>query len=384
MLRQKIIFLLKHNAIAQKMYRIVFNSFFGVMGLFFKIDPNLVIFLSLMGSRYNDSPKVIYEYMKTHKEFNNYNCVWAFEKPEDYPGVPSIKIDTPKYFMMLLKAGYWISNTNIQRGLSFKKKNTKWLYTCHGTAIKLCGNDCPGRKDFDYSNVNIICVQSQFDEMVMKHGFKALKESFLRCGRPCNDELFHVNEQERIAMRKKLNIPEGKKVILYAPTWRDSVDKGTSYTIKPPIDFKRWEKELGEKYVVLFRAHHITTKVLNITFNDFVRNVSLYPEVNELMIASDILISDYSAMLTDFAILERPVLCFAYDYDEYLKERGTYFELDDELPNRSCRTEDELISRIQNMDYEKESKNTAIFRRKFIEYGGNATELAVKALFNNI
>ena len=100
------------------------------------------------------------------------------------------------------------------------------------------------------------------------------------------------------------------------------------------------------------------------------------------MIASDILISDYSAVLTDYAILNRPILCFAYDYEDYLKERGTYFELDDELPNKSCRTESELIERIRTLDYEKESINSEEFRKKFIEFGGNAAEQAVKALFS--
>lgn len=382
MLRQRISYLLKHNAFAQKTYRVLFNFIFGIIGLFVKFEPDLVIFISLMGSRYNDSPRSIYEYIKAHKEYGQYKCIWAFEKPEDYPDVPSVKIDTLKYFILLLKAGYWVSNTNIQRGLSFKKKRTKWIYNCHGTAIKLCGNDCPGRKDFDYSKVNVICVQSKFDEKVMKSGFKARDESFLECGRPCSDGLFHASEEDYSIIRDRLGIPNGKKVILYAPTWRDSLDGGASYTIKPPIDFSRWEKELGNDYIVLFRAHHITTKVLNITFNDFVKDVSTYPEVNDLLIASDILISDYSAILTDYAILERPILCFAYDYDEYLKERGTYFDLDKEMPNKLCKSEDELLDRIHHLDFEKESINTGIFRRKFIEFGGNATEQAVQAIFN--
>lgn len=380
--RQKISYLLKHNAVAQKTYRVVFNTAFRCLGIFVKTDPELVMFISLMGSRYNDSPRAMYEYMLAHDEYKHFKCVWAFEDPSKYPDVPSIRIDTPKYFTMLLKAGYWVSNTNIQRGLSFKKKSTHWIYTCHGTAIKLCGNDCPGRKDFDYSKVDTICVQSKFDEMVMKRGFKAREESFLECGRPCSDELFHASDADRIRVRAKLNIPEGKKVILYAPTWRDSADGGVSYVIKPPIDFKMWERELGNDYIVLFRAHHITTKILNVEFNDFVRDVSDYSEVNDLMIASDVLISDYSAILTDYAILNRPILCFAYDYDDYLKERGTYFRLDDELPNKSCRTERELIERIQALDYEKESNNTEKFRKKFIEFGGNATEQAVRALFS--
>ncbi len=381
MLRQKISYLLKHNTVLQKIYRVFFSALFRFVGCFVKTDPELVVFVSLMGSRFNDSPRSIFEYMKSHEEYKHFKCVWGFEDPSKYPEVPSVKIDTPKYFILLLKAGYWVSNTNIQRGLSFKKKRTRWIYTCHGTAIKLCGNDCPGRKDFDYSKVDTICVQSKFDEMVMKRGFKARDDSFLECGRPCSDNLFHATETDRSIIRGKIGIPDGKKVILYAPTWRDSADGGASYAIKPPIDFTRWEKELGNDYIVLFRAHHITTKILNVSFNDFVRDVSSYPKVNDLLIASDILVSDYSAILTDYAILERPVLCFAYDYEEYLKKRGTYFDLDKEMPNKPCRTEDELLDRILHLDYEKESENTGIFRRKFIEFGGNATEQAVQALF---
>lgn len=379
--KQKISYLLKHNTMAQWLYRVSFNFIFGFMGIFVKYDPDLIIFVSYMGTGFNDSPKSIYDYIKSNKKYNKYRCIWAFEKPDDYPDVPSVKIDSLRYFILLLKAGYWVSNTNIQRGLSFKKKRTMWMYTCHGTAIKLCGNDCPGRKDFDYSRVNTICVQSKFDEKVMRHGFKARKESFLECGRPCSDQLFHASEDDHLKMRKKLGIPSNKKVILYAPTWRDSIDGGNTYTIKPPIDFSYWQKELGDEFVILFRAHHITTSVLDVTFNDFVRDVSGYPSINELMIASDILISDYSAVLMDFAILERPVLCFAYDYEEYIKERGTYFEIDDKLPNKSCRTEKELIERIKDLDYDGESKKAATFRRKFIQYGGNATECAVKELF---
>ena len=379
-LRQRISYLLKHNLALQNTYRAIFNALFKFLGIFIKIDPQLIIFVSLMGSRYNDSPRSIYEYIKSHDEYKKYRCIWGFEDPSKYPDIPSVRIDTPKYFFLLLKAGYWVSNTNIQRGLSFKKKKTKWMNTCHGTAIKLCGNDCPGRKDFDYSDIDYITVQSKYDEMVSKRGFKSRDESFVEIGRACSDQLFHATQDDYLTIRKKLGLPSNKKVILYAPTWRDSVDGGASYEIKPPIDLKKWEKCLGDQYVVLFRAHHITTKVLNVVFNDFVRDYSDYPEINDLLIASDILISDYSAVLTDFAILNKPIICFAYDYDNYLKERGTYFELDEVLPNKSCRTESEVIEQIRNLDYKVEAKKTEAFRKKFIEFGGNATPQAVKIL----
>ena len=150
-----------------------------------------------------------------------------------------------------------------------------------------------------------------------------------------------------------------KKVILYAPTWRESIDGGKTYSIKPPIHFDKWQKELEGEYVVLFRAHHQTTKVLGVEYNEFVRNMSDYPAVNDLLIAADILITDYSAIAFDYSILCRPIFCYAYDYDRYLMERGTYFSIDKVYPNRSCRTEESLLQQIKEMDYIRETYDCA-------------------------
>ena len=340
-----------------------------------------MLFLSLMGTRFNDSPKAIYDHMRAREEYAGYKLLWVFEDPAQFPDIPSIKLDTPKFFITALKAGYWISNTQFERGLTYKKKKTRYLYTMHGTAIKLCGNDCPGRKDFDFRTVDHLCVQSDFDKYVFKRAFKANESSFVESGRPCNDPLWHAAEDQKDLLREKLNIPAGKKVILYAPTWRESTNGGKSYDIKPPIDLKTWEEQLGDEYIVLFRAHHITTRVMDVKFNDFLRDYSDYPEINDLYIVSDILITDYSSVMVDYAILERPILCFAYDYDDYLKERGTYFELDDELPNRSCRTQDQLLKEIKTIDFDEQRLRTRRFKEKYDQYGGNGVETAVRALF---
>lgn len=380
-MRKRIIYLLKHNLIIQKIYRFFFSLFFRFIGLFVRTDNNLVLFLSMMGTRYNDSPKFIYEHLIKQQEFGHLKCVWAFENPKQFPDLETVKIDSFKFFITALKAKYWIASTHLERGLKFKKKNTVYLYTCHGTAIKLCGNSCPGRKDFDYSNVDYICVASEFDKNVMVKSFKANKNSFIETGRPCNDVLWDVDKHTTEDCKIKLGLPLNKKIILYAPTWRDSVDKGASYELKPPINFKKWEEKLGDEYVVLFRAHQITNKILGIEFNSFVRDFSEYPEINDLLIASDLLISDYSAVLTDFAILERPIFCFAYDYDDYLLKRGTYFDLNDKMPSGVLKTEDELIKKILSLDADLEKERTKKFKAEFDQFGGKATETCVDILF---
>ena len=255
------------------------------------------------------------------------------------------------------------------------------MYTMHGAAIKLSGNDCPGRNDFNYKTVNYLCVESDFDKYVFHRSFKAPEDCFLESGRPCNDPLWHATEKQKEDIREKLKIPQDKKVILYAPTWRDSTNGGKSYDIKPPIEFDLWKKELGDKYIVLFRAHHITTRIMNVQFDDFIFDYSAYPEINDLYIVSDILITDYSSVMVDFAILERPIFCFAYDYDEYLVERGTYFDLNTELPNGICRCQEDILTEICNIDFEEQAKKTRAFKEKYDQYGGNGVEIAVKTLF---
>lgn len=380
-MRQRLIYILKHNAAIQAIYRVVMSFVFRVMGLFIKTDDNLVLFVSFMGLNFNDSPKAIYDYMKAHPEYKNYRCVWAFEDPSKFPDLETVKIDTPAYFKTALKAKYWITNTNIERGLRFKKKGQKYLNTWHGIALKYIGNDVAGRNDFNFDTVDHLCVCGDYDERVYKSAFRAKEGSYLRCGLPRNEELWNVTDEKKTEMRRKLGIPADKKVILYAPTWRESTDGGKSYEIKPPIHFDEWKRELGDEYVMLFRAHHQTTKVLGVQYDEFMREASSYPAVNDLMIAADILITDYSAIAFDYSILCRPIFCYAYDYDTYLAERGTYFQIDEKYPNKSCRTEEELLARIKGIDYETECANTKRFRDEFIQYGIGATEACVKAEF---
>lgn len=362
-------------------YRICMGFAFRVLSAMIPLDKHLILFSSFMGKVINDSPKVIFDYIASHDEYRAYRCIWAVEKPENYPDILTVKIDTPAYFILAMKAKYWCTNTNIERGLKFKKKKQVYLNTWHGIALKCIGNDCRGRKDYNFDTVDYLVVSGGHDERVFKSAFNAKEASYLRCGMPRNEELWHADDTLKIRMRKKLHIPDEKKVILYAPTWRESTDGGKTYAIKPPIHLDVWQKELGSEYVVLFRAHHQTTKVLGIEYNDFVQNVSDYPAVNDLMIAADILITDYSAIAFDYSILCRPIFCYAYDYDSYLLERGTYFDVDKKYPNKSCRTENELLKRIKNIDYTAECKNTRRFRDEFVQHGLGATEACIKALF---
>lgn len=383
MFKKRLEYHIKHIVIFRYIFNFIFNSMLKSIGLFIKIDPDIVLINSFGGRRFNDSPRTIFEYIISHKEYSNLKIFWAFESPDKYD-IPceKVKIDTVKYFLIALKAKYWITSVNIERGLEFKKKETIYLNTWHGIPLKLVGSAVKHRK-FNFSNIDIFCCSGEYDKKIYIKDFDVNSKSLLNSGLPRNDELYNIDKYTIIKKREKLNIPNSKKVILYTPTWRESKDLGKSYEIAPPVDFSFWRECLGDNYIILFRAHAFTTKTMNIEFNSFVYDYSSYEELNDLLIVADILISDYSSIIFDYSILERPILCFAYDYDEYIRDRGSYVDLKKELPFSICKDETELLSKISTLDYLKESNKTATFKKKYLNYGGNATKMCVESLFKD-
>jgi len=382
-IRKKIEYILKHNLMIQQIYKCMMSLFFRFIGFFVSTDEKLILF-NAHGRKYNDSPRAIFKYMIGDERYQDYKFVWALDEPEKYdiPQCSKVRMDTIKYFITALKAKYWVTCVNIERGLHFKKKQTVYLNTWHGTPLKLIGNAVSGRKDFDFSNVDIFCYAGEYEREIYKKDLNVLENNFLLSGLPRNDELYHVSNEEITDYKRLLNIPKNKKVILYTPTWRDSTDKGKSYSIEPPIDMAYWQKELQDEYVLLLRTHAYTNKLLGIEFNEFVRDFSEYPEINHLLSVADILISDYSATIFDYSILERPIICFGYDYDEYTTDRGFYVDLEKELPSGVIKSQNLVIEKIKTLDYQAECQRTLRFKKKYLEVGGNATEKCIKVLIN--
>jgi CDP-glycerol glycerophosphotransferase len=251
-------------------------------------------------------------------------------------------------------------------------------------SLNAVGNGVPGRNDFDFSHLNFFCYESEWNKRLLMQSFNAPEHIMLASGLPRNDALYHVTVDKIHELKKKLDLPLDKKIILYAPTWRDSDDQGKTYSLKPPIHLEKWEERLRDDYVLLFRTHHYTTKLLGVQFNDFVRDYSSYPTINDLFMVSDLLISDYSSCITDYSILERPIICFGYDYDTYSKQRGLNIDFQTAMPSGIQRTEEEVLEHILTMDVEKECQKTReMLKNKFTYIGGHATEICVNAVFGN-
>lgn len=382
--------IVKQNKLLYSLYYFVGNALVRFMKLFLHADPTLIVFNSFGGRKYDDSPKAIYLSMINDPRFADFRFVWAFVDPNKYsiPRGETVKVDTFSYYKTVLKARVWITNTTMTRALSFKGEKTFYLNTWHGSAIKKIGRDAIGEKTFVSKGKNktdLYLAQGEYDKLIFSQAFGVSPELIKVTGLPRNDELVSSDVKSRTQfIKQRLSIPDGKKVLLYAPTFREYVMKGSSFALNLPVDFAKWKEILGEKYVLLMRAHPAVTKLMDIKENDFVKEVSTYPQLNELMIVSDALISDYSSIYFDYAILEKPMFCFAYDYEMYQKERGLYFDIRKELGDETIDTEDKLLSAILEMDEIERVKVTKQFRDKYVEKYGTAARSAIELIINQI
>lgn len=389
-MKSRIKALVKNSQLIYTLYFHIGSLLLRILGLFIKIDPDLILFISYGGQKYDDSPRVVYEYLLKHPVSPAHRYIWAFIDPEAFPQVSDkVRVDTLAYYRTALSAGTWITNSSASRGLNFKKRRTKNYMFTHGmTGIKKIGADMQsGNKSFKLrfqEHFDAIFVEGKKEIPILVQALERPAEVFHMTGLPRNDDLATVSEEEILTIRKKLGIPEGKKVILYAPTFREfsRTDDGRN-ALGIPMDFANWERLLGGDYVLLVTAHYEVAKLLDeLPQNAFVINAFKYPELNDLIKVSDILISDYSSIVFDYAIMERPILCYGYDYDSYIQERGVYTDLDNLFYNGVLRTEKALLDAIITMDYSAQCAYTrSHIKEEYLASYGDAAKKTVEVIF---
>nr|WP_295761725.1 CDP-glycerol glycerophosphotransferase family protein [uncultured Intestinibacter sp.] len=375
-----------------KIYYYIGTVVINIFKIFVVPSDNIILFNSFGGKKFDDSPKAIYDAMILDSRFDKYELVWAFHEPDkfDIPRGKKIKTDTIQYYKIALKARCWISNSSIERGLNFKGKNTYYFNTFHGTPIKIMGTDINTKnKSFGTKNMESIVdnytSQSKYEADIFSRVFNTDRDKFLIYGLPRNDKLANYSKEEVDSIKRKLSIPFDKKIILYAPTFREyERNSKLECVIDMPIDLTKWEKQLGDKYIFLLRAHYEVAEVLNVKENsNFVYDVSDYKSLNDLMIISDLLISDYSSIFFDYSIMNKPMICYTYDYEKYSENRGMYFDIRDELEGGSL-DENSLIDKIKNLNIKNNLEYVKTFRNKYVENYGNATQLSLDKIYENI
>ena len=373
-----------------------------------KIDEKTILFEAYMGRSYACSPKAIYEYMVNNEKYHEFQFIWAFKNPENYKFLEEnnntkvIKYKSRQYYQSYAKSKYWVTNSRIS-DIIMKKKSQKFIQCWHGTPLKKLGYDIivdggnamnslkDIRKKYriDAKKYDYMLSPSKFCTEKFRSAFNLKKYNkeniIIEEGYPRNDFLSNYQKKDVTRIKKELNIPKDKKVILYAPTWRDNQhESGIGYVYNPEIDFKKLQKEFGGEYVLLFRSHYFIANYINLEeYKGFVYNVSQYDDINDLYIISDLLITDYSSVFFDYAILKRPIIFYMYDLKEYKnKLRDFYIDLK-ELPGPIVENEKDLIKEIKNVD--KNSKTYYNNYKKFNEKFNNledgcATERVVSKI----
>lgn len=388
-LKRRLINIVKYNKVIYWFYSHLGVLAINILKIFVKQEPQSVMFVSFGGKRLDDSPKAIYDAMLKDSRFDNYKLYWGVMNPKQYSVQRGelITIDTIGFYKKLLSSQVWITNSSVNRGLPFQVDGVLYINTWHGIPIKCVGADTPEHtKAFGLKkdSTNYYYASSDFDNQIYHNAFSWPKEKILNYGLPRNDELYLMKGKEKqIEMKIKLGIGTNKKVILYAPTFREYIlDGNNNVVLLPPMDLNKWEKELGDDYVMLFRAHYEVSKSMEIKESSFLKDMSSYPVLNELMLAADILLSDYSSIYFDFSILEKPMLCFCYDYEEYSTKRGTYIDIRKELNSYSS-TEDEVIAEIVNIDEKERQAISSRFFHKYLPAQGGSCQKTLDLIVDN-
>ncbi|SNT14257.1 CDP-glycerol glycerophosphotransferase [Micrococcales bacterium KH10] len=339
-------------------------------------DPNLVVFASFSGRSVAGSPLAIYEHLLSDPAHSSLRFVWAVrDSSHTLPDAPLIDNDrtttlrygSREFCRAMRAAGVWVSSTTMPEHIR-RRPQQRYVQTWHGTPLKKLGRDIPAdaakvsshdfarRYRHDAKRMTHLLSSSPFTSRVFASAFsldELGKLDILReVGNPRNDRLVAAAslprpEQVRLRdqLRDQIGLPLDATVVLYAPTWRDTVKpsaRGYGYDVS--LDLEQLRESWGRDVVIAFRAHYLMTAHLGEEMREYVIDVSHIPDVNDLLLSSDALITDYSSVFFDFALLGRPMYFYVPDLDHYAgSARGLYLD-SAELPGPVVRTNADLAA----------------------------------------
>lgn len=345
----------------------VYELLFSIVGKLPKAKK-VFIFESFHGKQYSDSPRAIYEYI--NKNYPEAKLYWSVDKrfvslfqKHQLNILPRF---TLKWLWLMPRAEYWVINSRLPNWIP-KPTHTNYLQTWHGTPLKKLALDLddihmPGTNLEKYK-LNFRQETAKWDYLISPNRYSteiferafAFKGKMIESGYPRNDFLInHANNDETVnKIKEKLGIDYDKKIILYAPTWRDNQYFGRGrYKYSSELDLHLLKEELGDDYVVVLRMHYLVADNLDLTgLEDFVVDGSKHEDIRELYIIADLLITDYSSVFFDYANLKRPMIFFVYDLEEYRDTlRGFYFDFEQKAPGPLVKTSEQVLAEIKAVD----------------------------------
>lgn len=353
-----------------------------------EIDSKMVVFEAFGGRKYVCSPKAIYEAMVADPRFDDWTFYWSFKRniasamqedgrAEELFGdrAKVVVRGSEEYFGVFAKAKYWIQNNRVPEYI-LPREGQVYVQCWHGTPLKRLGYDVPettqggalnsarelaGRFNADAKKWTYLLSPSPFTSEHLADAFGLPEEKrpsvILEEGYPRNDSIVNtLNAPDAVdhlaRIKDSLGLPQNKKLLLFAPTWRDDqYTEGVGYTLDSLVDFKVLQESLGDEWAILLRTHYYIANKFDLSeWGGFVYNVSDVDDINDLYCIADALCTDYSSVFFDYANTARPLLFYWPDRDHYENDlHGFYIDVDT-LPGPKCETAEQLAEAIASLD----------------------------------
>ncbi len=367
------------------------------MGLWYKsqlrlpLDENLAVFSAYWGRSVSCNPAAIAAELA--RQAPHIRRVWAVraDAVDTVPeGVEYVRVGSQEYWAAVARAKYLVNNVNFADSV-VKREGQIHVQTHHGTPLKTMGLDqqkYPASTRMSFAKLLKRC--DRWDYSISSNSFStAIWERVYPCsftsletGYPRNDVLVNATAHDVRRARAALGLADGTKVFLYMPTHREYQPGFT-----PSLDLERLAGELGPDVTVLIRGHYFygtSPHVAELRRRGRIVDVSGHPRVEELYLAADALVTDYSSAMFDYAVLDRPIIAYAPDWDIYSAVRGTYFDLLEEPPGAVATTQEQLLRLLVSGAYDsaEAAERRDAFRRRFCEFDdGHAAERVVRRVF---
>ncbi|WP_228313078.1 bifunctional glycosyltransferase/CDP-glycerol:glycerophosphate glycerophosphotransferase [Streptomyces fungicidicus] len=354
-----------------------------------------VLFDAFKGTQYSDSPRALHEELVRRRTGLEHLWVVRDDQVQVPPTATPVRMWSPEWYEALATSRYVVANNHLPDW--FKKRDGQVVVqTWHGTPLKKIGHDIESihfadqryleRVEKEVQNWDMLVSPNSFSTPILKRAF-GFPGEMVESGYPRNDILRRpdtgAREQE---IRRSIGLPEGKRVVLYAPTWRDDQFYAPGkYKLDFRIDLAAARAQLGPDHVLMVRRHPNVVDPVPGAGDGFVFDVSDYPDMADLSLITDVMITDYSSLMFDYVNTGRPILFFTYDLDHYRDTlRGFYFDFEGSAPGPLLYTSEELVAAIRDIDAIQDlyAERYRWFQREFcdLDDGYAAARLADRML----
>lgn len=326
--------------------------------------PKRIIFTSYLGKQYSCNPKYISEYLQKHAP--EYEIVWAFQSPEEFSelekyGIRLVKYNSFTFIRLCLSSGYIVTNVRDMNHIPFTHRQTV-INTWHGGgAYKTVGSSTAVQSPSERfrqniahkTNLTFLSSSKAFTDLTLKDSFHH-NGKILECGMPRNDILIHTADSD---LRKKVldhfHLPADQKLLIYAPTYREN-KTASDYSFDTKAVKTMLSQRFGGNWSILFRCHYYIVEDAKNLSSDYI-NASDYPDMQELLYAANMLITDYSSSIWDFSFTGRPCLLYATDLNNYQVSQGFYSDIHT-WPFPLAESNQELLDNIQHFSFDTYTK----------------------------